>query len=389
MPSAGVRPGNTSRRSIPESAAQFQRRNPRAAQVRNCSLYGYEFRSAPLTFHDIVRGTVTFAAHDVSDPVLVRSAETPGGLGVPVYNFVATVDDALMGITHVIRGDDHLSNTPKQVAIYQAFGWPMPEFAHLSTIVGADRQRLSKRHGATSIAAFRAMGYLPEALVNYLALLGWAPTGGDRELFTPEELVREFSLERVTPSPATFDFDKLAWLNRHYLKAAPLSRIAELALPYFTAAGYLPATISGAAEAWFHVLLALLLPAVDRLDQLPERADVIFKYEALAARHNPENAEPLAAPLAAHVLEEFASRIAAERQPLTAARFKEIVNEVKTASAAKGKELFYPIRIALTGSTHGPEFDKLVPLIEQGSELGLPSHVMSVAARVAAFMQSA
>ena len=131
----------------------------------------------PLRFHDLVRGAVEFAAETVSDPILVRSASSISA-GVPVYNYVVTIDDALMGITHVIRGDDHISNTPKQVAIDEAFGWKVPEFAHLSTILGADRERLSKRHGATSIATFREMGYLPEALGNYLALLGGGAVDG-------------------------------------------------------------------------------------------------------------------------------------------------------------------------------------------------------------------
>ena len=126
-----------------------------------------------------MHGDVEFSNEVVSDPIILRSS------GMPVYNYVVVIDDALMKITHVIRGDDHLSNTPKQVALYEALGWPVPEFAHLSTILGADRERLSKRHGATSIANFRDMGVLPEALVNYLALLGWAPTGGTREIFTP------------------------------------------------------------------------------------------------------------------------------------------------------------------------------------------------------------
>jgi nondiscriminating glutamyl-tRNA synthetase len=340
---------------------------------------------APITFHDIVRGTVTFEAAAVSDPVLVRSGASPGELGMPVYNFTVVVDDALMRITHVIRGDDHLSNTPKQVAIYHAFGWDVPEFAHLSTILGPDRQRLSKRHGATSIAAFREMGYLPEALVNYLALLGWAPSGGDRELFTPLELVQAFDLRRVTPSPAVFDWDKLNWVNRQYLKAKPLSEIAALALPFFTRAGLLPATLPGDAEQWFHALLTLLLPAVDRLDQLPESAAVFFKYDAAAAKADPANAEILAAPTASAVLREFATRVVAEGQPLTAPRFKEIVNEVKSATGVKGKELFHPVRIALTGSAHGPEFDKLVPLIEQGTQLALLASVPSIIGRVQRF----
>ncbi len=161
-----------------------------------------------------MRGWVEFPNEVVSDLIIVRST------GVPVYNYVVVVDDAEMKITHVIRGDDHLSNTPKQVALYEALGWAVPEFAHLSTILGPDKERLSKRHGATSLANFREMGVLPEALMNYMALLGWAPTGGDREIFSPNELVQEFDLARVTPSPAVFDFEKLYWLNRHYIKEA-------------------------------------------------------------------------------------------------------------------------------------------------------------------------
>ena len=336
----------------------------------------------PITFHDIVRNSVTFEANTVSDPILVRSGVKPEELGMPVYNFTVTVDDALMGITHVIRGDDHLSNTPKQVAIYHAFGWAVPEFAHLSTILGPDRQRLSKRHGATSIARFREMGYLPEALVNYLSLLGWAPTGGDRELFTPSELVAAFDLTRVTPSPAIFDWDKLNWINRHYLKLLSPEELSQLALPQFVKAGLLPAELNQAQQTWFHALLALLLSAVDRLDQLPAQAAVFFHYDAPAAKADPANAEVLAALSAQSVLKEFATRVVAEAQPLTAARFKEIVNEVKAATGVKGKELFHPIRIALTGSTHGPEFDKLVPLIEDGAQLSLNRRVLSVHERL-------
>src|SRR5271167_1450850 len=256
----------------------------------------------PICFHDIVHGDVEFSNEVVSDPIILRSN------GMPVYNYVVVIDDALMKITHVIRGDDHLSNTPKQVALYEALGWPVPEFAHLSTILGSDRERLSKRHGATSIANFREMGVLPEALMNYLALLGWAPSGGTREIFTPEELKKEFSLERVTPSPAVFDMEKLYWLNRHYIKERtkllPVSalrleeesaqgkslRISDLAemtarspllqelltegWRFFERAGYLPNMYdaTGMMLPWYLKVVSLFLPSVDRLDQLPQRS---------------------------------------------------------------------------------------------------------------------
>src|SRR6202008_1741014 len=208
-------------RNIDLAEAQRRRAAGEPAAIR------LKIPERPIRFHDIVRGDVEFSNEVVSDPIIVRSS------GMPTYNYVVVIDDADMKITHVVRGDDHLSNTPKQVALYEALGWPVPEFAHLSTILGSDRERLSKRHGATSIANFRDMGVLPEALVNYLALLGWAPSGGTREIFSLQELVKEFSLERITPSAAVFDMEKLYWLNRHYIKAADPKRIVELSLPYF------------------------------------------------------------------------------------------------------------------------------------------------------------
>ena len=333
----------------------------------------------PIRFHDMVRGAVEFSNEVVSDPIILRSS------GVPVYNYVVVIDDAEMRITHVIRGDDHLSNTPKQVALYEALGWPVPEFAHLSTILGPDKERLSKRHGATSVANFRDMGVLPEALVNYMALLGWAPTGGTREIFSPAELVKEFDLTRVTPSPAVFDFEKLYWLNRHYIKESKPERISELARPQFVKAGMISENAGTDVSAWLDRLLALLVPSVDRLDQLPQRASLFFAYDAGAAIASEDNAEVMNAATTGKVLDAFAAKVEAETGALTAERFKAIINEVKTETGVKGKELFHPIRVVITGSHSGPEFDKLIPLIEEGSRLSLPKHVLSVHERVRAF----
>src|SRR5579863_6226476 len=284
----------------------------------------------PIRFHDIVHGDVEFSNEVVSDPIILRSN------GMPVYNYVVVIDDALMKITHVIRGDDHLSNTPKQVALYEALGWPVPEFAHLSTILGSDRERLSKRHGATSIANFREMGVLPEALMNYLALLGWAPSGGTREIFSPKELIKEFSLKRVTPSPAIFDMEKLYWLNRHYLKQSPPERTAQLALPFFQRAGLLPQELTPDVSEWFRRLLLLLVPYVNKLDELPEKSSLVFSFHASAALAAPGNQETLAGPQAAAVIQAFAARLQAEAM-LTPERFKAMMNEIKDATGAKGK----------------------------------------------------
>jgi nondiscriminating glutamyl-tRNA synthetase len=328
----------------------------------------------PIRFHDIVRGNVEFSNEVVSDPIIVRSS------GMPVYNYVVVIDDADMKITHVIRGDDHISNTPKQVAVYEALGIPVPEFAHLSTILGPDRERLSKRHGATSVSSFREMGYLPDALMNYLALLGWAPTGGDREIFPKNELIKEFSLERVTPSPAVFDFEKLNWLNRHYIKQSTPEQIHELGRGYLRRDGLFPASPNVQMIAWVDKLIDLLVPYVDKLDQLSEKASIIFKTDPAAALAVLENAETFRNEKAVAVVKDFAQRIAAD-SPLVPERFKAVMNEIKTAVGVKGKDLFHPVRIALIGSHSGPDFDKLIPLIEEGSRLALPTHIKSVLER--------
>jgi nondiscriminating glutamyl-tRNA synthetase len=346
----------------------------------------------PIRFHDIVHGSIEFSHEVVSDPIIQRTS------GMPVYNYVVVIDDALMKITHVIRGDDHLSNTPKQVALYEALGWPVPEFAHLSTILGSDRERLAKRHGAASIANFRDMGVLPEALMNYLALLGWAPSGGDREIFSRQELVEGFSLERVTASAAVFDMEKLYWLNRHYIKQRPRVELAAEALRFFLRAGLATATESGQAEIppavreWFQKVVELLAPSVDRLEQLPERAGLIFGYDARAALLAPDNAAVLAWPHSDAVIARFTAKIlgdeSAKSGQLTPEGFKQLLNEVKAETGAKGKELFHPIRIIITGSHSGPDFDRLIPILEQGARLSLPKHVLGVRERVEEFSKA-
>jgi nondiscriminating glutamyl-tRNA synthetase len=252
------------------------------------------------------------------------------------------------------------------------------------------------------------MGVLPEALTNYLALLGWAPSGGTREIFSREELVKEFSLQRVTPSPAVFDMEKLYWLNRHYIKqmqiitsssadgstksseAAP--NIQTLALPYFVRAALLPEKTDATVAAWFSKLLNLIAPSVDRLEQLPDRASLIFSYDAKAALTAPDNAETLAGTNTDAVITRFTVKILADESALehrlTPECFKQLVNEVKAETGAKGKELFHPIRIIITGSHSGPEFDRLIPILEEGSRLNLPSKVLSVYERVEAFAKA-
>jgi len=222
-----------------------------------------------VTFHDLVRGDVTFNSEVISDPVIVRSD------GRPAYNFAVVVDDALMKITHVIRGEDHISNTPRQVLIYRALGFSPPEFAHLSLVMGPDHTPLSKRHGATSVAEFRQRGYLPEALVNYLALIGWSP-GGDEELLPVDELARRFALGDVGHSAGVFDVEKLAWMNRYYMKAASPARLAAEAARYFVARGYFKRRTDGAMD-YLVSLLPMTVGSVDRLDGAITKAATIIR----------------------------------------------------------------------------------------------------------------
>ena len=225
-----------------------------------------------VVFTDAVRGDVRFQTDVIGDPVIVRAD------GTPAYNFAVVVDDALMEVTHVVRGEDHISNTPRQILLYEALGFAPPVFAHLSLVMGPDHSPLSKRHGATSVAEFRGKGYLPEALVNYLALIGWSPGGGD-ELLPIDELARRFSLEGVGHSAGVFDEEKLAWANRHYLKIADPTRLAELALPYFNEAGV--RDDAGRARPDFLAsAMAMASASVDRLSQVPPRVAFLFDYDA-------------------------------------------------------------------------------------------------------------
>lgn len=380
-------------RALDPAEAQRKRVSGMACAIR------LRIPERPIRFHDIVHGPVEFSNEVVSDPIILRSS------GMPVYNYVVVIDDALMKISHVIRGDDHLSNTPKQVALYEALGWQVPEFAHLSTILGGDRERLSKRHGATSLANFRDMGVLPEALMNYLALLGWAPSGGTREIFSRDELVKEFSLERVTPSPAVFDMEKLYWLNRHYIKEASPAELCRIGTWYFgkknliestkmvwLSAERSPRVTDLPVSKWMESVVALFAPSVDRLEQLPDRAAMIFEYDAATALRNPDNAEVLGLPSTKAIIARFTYKImedeSAKAAQLTPERFKQIVNEVKAETGVKGKDLFHPIRIIITGSHSGPEFDKLIPILEEGSRLPLPRHVRSVFERTQEFAKA-
>jgi glutamyl-tRNA synthetase/nondiscriminating glutamyl-tRNA synthetase len=333
-------------------------------------------------WNDRVHGPTTISSEVIGDPVIVRSE------GLPAYNYAVVIDDHLMEITQVIRGDDHISNTPRQLALYRALGWEPPEFAHLSTILGSDRTRLSKRHGATSMESFREMGILPEALRNYLALLGWSPADGKTEILSPEELVKQFSLDHITKSPAVFDNDKLNWLNRHYMKECPPRRLVKLAAPYLESAGQIGADPGPEVLAWLERVLDAVLKNISLLSQIPEAARIVFEFDAPRAMAAPEFQELIANPAAVEVLKAFIPKVLAE-STLTYERFREITKAVQKETGKKGKDLYHPVRMAVTGAGSGPELEKLIPIYEEASKLPLPQHVKSVAERLREFAEAA
>ncbi|HEY7499382.1 MAG TPA: glutamate--tRNA ligase [Vicinamibacterales bacterium] len=323
--------------------------------------------SEEVRFQDLVRGEVVFNTDVIGDFVLVRSD------GRPQYNFAVVIDDALMEVTHVIRGEDHISNTPRQILLYQALGFTPPEFAHLSLVMGPDHTPLSKRHGATSVSEFRARGYLPEALVNYLALIGWSPRtdGGsgehDAELLPVDEMARRFAIEDVGHSAGIFDVEKLAWMNRHYMKAAAPARLAAESLRYFTARGYVSRRTDEAME-YVSMILPMAVGSVDRLEEIPDRLRFLFDFEPAAALARAEVAEVVHSNGARDVIVALADELRGAGR-LDRDGFRAAANRVKQRTGQKARALFHPIRVALTGEAGGPELDLAVPAIDRGADL--------------------
>jgi nondiscriminating glutamyl-tRNA synthetase len=328
-------------------------RNLEESQIRQFLSEGrspaFRFRvdDGETAFEDLIKGKLSFRNDTIGDFILARRD------GMPMYNFACVIDDHLMDITHVIRGNDHVSNTPRQVLIYRAFGWDCPSFAHIPMILGKDRERLSKRHGATSVDQYREAGYLPEALVNFLSLLSWSSVSGD-EILSVERLVREFDVSRVSQSAAVFDVEKLDWMNGMYLRAMDISCLCELAFPFFRNAGY-PVR----SETDIRNVMALLQSGVDRLSQIPEKAKLFFRETA-----SPENADAEAVLKAAETRTIGSAFLAktADLTSWTAEAFQGIMKDIQKETGIKGKALWMPIRVMLTGQVHGPELPKIAEI---------------------------
>lgn len=328
-------------------------------------------------FEDLVRGPLSFDQKLIGDPVLVRSN------GVPAYNYAAVIDDAQMRISHVIRGEDHISNTPLQILIYKSLSLRPPRFAHLSMVMGRDNTRLSKRHGATSVNQFRRDGVLPSALFNYLALLGWAHPE-EREILSREELIGAFNLKKVSRSAAIFDYDKLHWLNRKHMKALSVSDRAKTAYPFLADAGFLPEKMTGPHWRWMEEAVEALMEGADRFADLPDRFAPFFDFDPQGMEE--EARASLEGECGRKVLSLFGEKIAAA-EPFDYECFVRLASEIQAETGCKGRDLYHPLRIALTARASGLKLELFIPLVEEGSKLDFPKAIKNCRQRVNEVLQ--
>ncbi|EXX84837.1 glutamyl-tRNA synthetase [Paenibacillus darwinianus] len=308
------------------------------------------------TFDDMVKGTISFESDGIGDFVIVKKD------GIPTYNYAVALDDHLMKISHVLRGEDHISNTPRQLMVYEAHGWEPPVFAHMTLIVNESRKKLSKRDESIIqfIEQYDALGYLPEAMFNFIALLGWSPEG-EQEMFTREELIGVFNAARLSKSPAVFDAQKLAWMNNEYIKKANVQRVVGLCLPHLRKARRVADELDEAGHAWVTELVSLYQ------DKLRFAADILPLTE-LFFRDAVEDEEEAAAVLAEEqvptVLRAFLTAVSGcPDDAFTEEAVKAIVKGVQQETGFKGKQLFMPIRAAVTGQTHGPDLNRTIALL--------------------------
>ncbi|MDR0881134.1 MAG: glutamate--tRNA ligase [Candidatus Adiutrix sp.] len=295
-------------------------------------------------WNDLIKGPVVFDNRELDDLILLKSD------GMPTYNLAVVVDDVTMNITHIIRGDDHVNNTPRQIQLYHALGARLPFFAHVPMILGADKTRLSKRHGATSVMAYREMGYLPQALTNYLARLGWSY--GDQEIFSLEEMRKLFNLDHVGRSAGVFNPEKLNWLNSHYIKETPLDELGALVWPYLAARGY---------ERPADDLLAKIMATVrERGKTLPELAEKAGFYFQSPPELDPRAAAKVLTPENLELLREMRASLG---QALTAEDFENLLRRLAEARGVKLGAIAQPLRVALTGQTASPGLFEILEIL--------------------------
>ena len=325
-----------------------------------------------ISYNDLIRGTLSFDLKLIGDPILVRSN------GLPAYNYAVVIDDFFMKITHVIRGEDHISNTPRQLLVYQALSFSPPQFAHLPMVMGKDNTRLSKRHGATAVDQFEKQGYLSSALFNYLAFLGWAPPEG-KEVLTKSELVELFDLNKVGRSSAIFDYEKLSWINRQHIKKLTPAELAKHAYPYLKEANILPDKMTEAHWKWLEKAVKSLVEGVDRFSQIPSAFSLLFDFSPSAM--DDEAKTLIKSEAAAKVIRLFKEKTQKLKE-FSYELFVGITEEIKKETGYKGKALYHPLRVALTARASGLELDKFIPLVEEGTKLAFPEPIKNCLERV-------
>ncbi|MFD3449203.1 glutamate--tRNA ligase [Microbacteriaceae bacterium 4G12] len=306
------------------------------------------------TFNDLIKGEVTFTSDDFGDFVIVKKD------GIPTYNFAVAIDDYMMKISHVLRGEEHISNTPRQLMIYEAFGWEPPQFGHMTLIVNENRKKLSKRDESVIqfIQQYEELGYLPEALLNFISLLGWSPVG-EEEIFTKEQFIEMFDPARLSKSPAVFDTQKLKWMNNQYIKKQNVERVVELCLPHLIKAGRVNEVMDEQQQAWVHDLVALYQEQLSYGAEIVELSEVLVRDEI---SYEEEGKAVLAEEQVPEVLRAFQAELEALEQ-FTPEAVQAAIKAVQKQTGQKGKKLFMPIRVATTGQTHGPDLPKAIALI--------------------------
>ncbi|MGL5082595.1 MAG: glutamate--tRNA ligase [Microcoleaceae cyanobacterium] len=312
-----------------------------------------------IVWKDLVRGTVAWQGKDLGGDMVIARAAAGGEIGQPLYNFVVVVDDIDMGITHIIRGEDHVGNTPKQILLYEALGAMIPEFAHTPLILSPDGRKLSKRDGVTSISDFQRLGYMPEALGNYMSLLGWTPPDSTQEIFTLTEAAQKFSFERVNKAGAKFDWDKLDWLNSQYIHQLPAQQLTDLLIPYWQEAGY--EFDPQGDRPWLEQLATLLGPSLVRLKDATEESRLFFNS---IIPLDEEAEAQLSQDGAATVIQAIDEKVKAS-PTFTLEQAKGIVSEVTQETQLKKGLIMRSLRATLMGSMHGPDLMESWLLLHQ------------------------
>jgi glutamyl-tRNA synthetase len=312
-----------------------------------------------ITWHDLVRGNLSWRGRDLGGDMVISRAAPAGEIGPPLYNLVVVVDDIDMQISHVIRGEDHIGNTPKQILLYEALGASVPEFGHTPLILNQAGAKLSKRDGVTSISDFQRMGYTSEAMVNYMTLLGWSPPEPMTERFSLTEAAEQFGFERVNKAGAKFDWDKLNWLNSQYLHEMPPSQLVDLLIPYWQAAGFEFDAVGD--RAWLEQLASLIGPSLVRLEDAVEMSRYLFVADL---GFSEEANTQLRQEGASAVLEGTLS-VLANQQPLTESGIQEVVKQVTKERSLKKGLVMRTLRAALTKDMHGPDLAQSWLLLHQ------------------------